>query len=205
MQTKKHLLLLCICFSLFYGNAQNKDQTSTTKKYFVGSTLFMLANFDSYERPDFVQLNLGYRITAKDAVSLELKTWRYHKPLGLPYGKSFSAPEEKFPGFIREKGFALAYQRFLWKGLYTGVHVMSAWQSFINLKGNKIDKGFQIFNTYRFGYHFKLFGSSFFIEPSIAITHRPYHTKMPVSFKKLDDKHSKLFFGEPGVHFGFNF
>ena len=45
--------------------------------------------------------------------------------------------------YIREIGFALAYQRFLWKGLYAGVHVMSAWQSFINEEEKKIgEKGF---------------------------------------------------------------
>jgi hypothetical protein len=165
----------------------------------------MLGNLFPDEKPDFAQFNIGYRVTGSDVISLELKTWKYYKPLGLPYGKSFNAPEEKFPGYIREKGFAIAYQRFWWKGLYTGVHVMNAWQSFVDDNDKKIDNGFQIFNTYRFGYHFKLLGGRFFIEPSIAITHRPYHTKMPESFRKLDDKHSKLFFGEPGLHFGYNF
>jgi hypothetical protein len=84
-------------------------------------------------------------------------------------------------------------------------HVMSAWQSFVNNDGNKIDNGFQIFNTYRVGYHFKLFKDRIFIQPSIAVTHRPFHTDMPESFKQLDDKRSKFFFGEPGLHFGVNF
>lgn len=82
---------------------------------------------------------------------------------------------------------------------------MSAWQSFVNEDGNKTDNGFQIFNTYRTGYHFRLFNDRMFIQPSIAITHRPFHTEMPESFKKMDDKHSKFFFGEPGLHFGVNF
>jgi hypothetical protein len=47
--------------------------------------------------------------------------------------------------------------------------------------------------------------TDFLIEPSIAITHRPYHTEMPESFKLLDDKYSKYIFGEPGLHFGVNF
>ncbi len=79
------------------------------------------------------------------------------RSLGIPFGKSFEAPEEKFPGYIREYGFALAYQRFLWEGLFTGVHVMPAWQTFVNDNGEKIDNGFQIFNTYRVGYHVNLF------------------------------------------------
>lgn len=175
------------------------------KRCYVGSTIFILGNFDTVNPPDFAQLNLGYRLTPKDVVSLELKTWKYAWPLGIPYGKSHEAPGKGFPGYIREYGFAFVYQRFFWKGLYGGIHVMNAWQSFVDNAGNKIDNGFQIFNTYRLGYHFKLFKGRFFIEPSIAITHRPYHSEMPNSFKKVDDKWSKFFFGEPGLHFGYNF
>lgn len=207
MQKKRTncILLILSCVFSFQIQAQYDKEDSSFKECFIGSTSFMLMNLDSYERPDFIQVNLGYRLTSKDVVSIELKTWRYYKPLGVPYGKSFNAQGEKFPGSIREFGFAFVYQRFWWKGLYTGVHAMSAWQSFLNEDANTIDKGFQIFNTYRLGYHFKLFKGQFFIEPSLAITHRPYHTKMPESFKAFDDRHSKFFFGEPGLHFGFNF
>lgn len=185
--------------------AQYAKQDSTYKKCFVGSTFFMLGNFAPTNKPDFVQLNLGYRLTGKDVVSLELKTWKYAWSLGIPYGSSFEAPEEKFPGFIREHGFALVYQRYLWKGMYVGVHAMNAWQRFVNEDGVKIDNGFQLFNTYRLGYHFKIWNDRFFIEPSIAVTHRAVHTKMPDGFRQLDDQWGKFFFGEPGLHFGFNF
>jgi hypothetical protein len=186
-------------------NAQYTKKDSTYKKCFIGSTFFMLGNFIPNNKPDFVQLNLGYRLTRKDVVSLEIKTWKYAWPLGIPFGDSFEAPEEKFPGYIREFGIAFVYQRYLWKGLYSSVHIMNAWQKFVDENNNKIGNGFQLFNTYRIGYHFKLFNDRFFIEPSIAITYRPYHTKMPDSFKNLDEKWSKLFFGEPGLHFGYNF
>ena len=199
------LSFVLVLASSFQLRAQYSKQDTTYKKCFIGSTLFLLGNLIPQNRPDFAQLNLGYRITGRDVVSLELKTWKYAWSLGIPYGVSFEAPEHKFPGYIREYGFALAYQRFWWKGLYTSVHVMNAWQSFVGDDENKIDKGFQIFNTYRTGYHFKLFKDRLFIEPSIAVTHRPYHTEMPESFKEIDNKWSKFFIGEPGLHFGFNF
>lgn len=199
------IALVLIMTSTTSVNAQYHQQDSSYKKYFVGSTLFVLGNLAPTNRPDFVQLNLGYRLTGQDAISLELKTWKYAWSLGIPYGESYEAPEEEFPGYIREYGFALAYQRFWWKGLYTGVHVMSAWQSFVDDNGVKIDNGFQIFNTYRLGYHIQLFNDRFFIEPSIAVTHRPYQSGMPDSFQQLNDKWSKFFFGEPGLHFGFKF
>lgn len=204
MQNKIFILVILV-LTTAQVKAQYTPQDSTYKACFVGSSLFMLGNLDNKNRPDFVQLNLGYRITGKDVVSLEVKTWKYGWSLGIPYGKSYEAPKERFPGYIREYGFALAYQRFLWKGLYAGIHVMNAWQGFFDDNGKKIDRGFQVFNTYRIGYHIKLFKDRFFIQPSLAVTHRPYHTKMPDGFKKLDDKWSKFFIGEPGLHFGYNF
>lgn len=203
--TKNFLLLTFISLGIFRLQAQYEKTDSLYKKCFVGSTFAMLGNLLPEEKPEFIQLNIGYRITGKDVISLELKTWKYYKPLGIPYGPDFTSDEEKFPGSIREKGFAIAYQRFLWKGLYTGVHVMNAWQNFENEDGKKIDKGFQVFNTYRVGYHVEVLNDKFFIQPSIAVTHRPYHSKMPDSFSVLDDNRSKFFFGEPGLHFGYNF
>jgi hypothetical protein len=198
-------LAVVFILSTFQVKAQYEKLDSTYKKYFIGSTFAMVGNLLPENKPDFVQLNFGYRLTGKDVISIELKTWKYAWSLGIPYGSFYEAPEEKFPGYIREYGFALVYQRFLWKGLYASVQAMPAWQTFVNENGDKIDNGFQIFNTYRVGYHIKLFKDRFFIQPSFALTHRPYHTKMPQSFKTLDDKWNKTFFPEPGLHFGFNF
>lgn len=198
------LLILTASNSIVLGQTIS-NQDNTAKKYFVGSTVFMLGNLIPENRPDFIQLNVGYRITSKDAVSLEVKTWKYAWSLGIPYGDSFENPAEKFPGYIREFGFALAYQRFLWKGFYTAFHVMNARQTFVDDNGNTIKNGYQMFNTYRLGYQFTFFKNRFFIEPSIAITHRPFHSKMPPSFAELNKKWPNYFIGEPGLHFGYNF
>lgn len=186
--------------------AQYSKEDSTYRKYFIGSTLFMIANLvPDNNPPKMIYLNLGYRITGKDAISLEFKTWKYAWPIGIPFGKSYEAEGEGFPGYIREYGVSLNYQRFLWNGLFAQADVMPAFQTFVNDSGNKIDKGFQIFNTYSMGYHIKLFKDRLFVQPSIAITHRPYQSKMPDSFQQVDDRWSRFFFGQPGLHFGFNF
>ena len=206
---KKKILLFGFAFILVSSlqvNAQYDKQDSTHKRWFVGSTVFLLGNLSTVNPPNFAQLNFGYRITGKDVITLEPKTWKYAWPNGIhPFlNKSYGKQEEKFPGYVREFGVSVAYQRFLYKGLYTELNIMPTWQNFVNDDGRKIDNGFQIFNTYRVGYHIKLFRNRFFIQPSIAITHRPYHTKLPSGFKQLDDKWSKFIFGEPGFHFGFN-
>ncbi len=188
--------------------AQYAKTDSTYKRCFVGSTLFLLGNFipDDPNPPGFVQLNLGYRITGKDVISLELKTWKYAWPLGInPFYNSESiTPVEEFPGYIREYGFAIAYQRYFWKGLYAAIHVAPMWQLFKNENGNKVGDGFHIFNTYRVGYHIKLFKDRIFIEPSLGVAGRPYYTEMPDGFKQKDDKWPK-WTPEPGLHFGYNF
>jgi hypothetical protein len=186
--------------------AQYAKQDTTYKRCFVGSTLFLLGNLDKVNPPGFVQLNLGYRITGKDVISLELITWKHAWPLGINpfYNKAYGKPEEKYPGYIREYGFGVAYQRYFWKGLYAAVHVAPMWQTFNNENGNKVGNGFIIFNTYRVGYHVKLFNDRFFIEPSLGIAGRPYQSEMPDGFKQKDDKWPK-WTPEPGLHFGFNF
>ncbi len=187
-------------------HAQPAKPDSTNRKYFIGSTLFMLANaVPDNNPPQMVYLNVGYRVTRKDIVSLEFKTWKYGWPIGIPYGKSFEAESEAFPGAIREYGVSLNYQKFLWKQLFAQADVMPAWQTFLDEGGKKIDNGFQIFNTYSVGYRVNLFKGRLFFDPSVAITHRPYQSRMPDSFKRVDDRWSRFFFGQPGLHFGYNF
>ena len=198
--------LVLVLTSSLQVNAQYAKQDSTYKPWFVGSTLFLLGNFATTNAPNFAQLNLGYRITGKDVISLELITWKSAWPLGINpiFNKLYGTPEEKFPGYIRDYGIGVAYQRFFWKGFYVAVHVMPMWQTFVNDNGNKVGNGFQIFNTNRVGYHIKLFKDRFFIQPSLGIAGRPYHSKMPDDFKQKDDKWPKYTF-EFGLHFGFNF
>lgn len=207
MQKKKIILLIALLgtFSLNL-QAQYAKTDSTFKRCFVGSTLFVLGNLSTVNPPGFAQLNLGYRITRRDVISLELITWKHAWPLGINpfYNREYGTPEQKFPGYIREYGIGLAYQRYFWKGLYAAVHVMPMWQTFKKENGDKLDNGFIIFNTYRIGYHVKLFKDKFFIEPSLGVAGRPYYSKMPDGFKEKDDKWPK-WTPEPGLHIGYNF
>jgi hypothetical protein len=208
---KKQIMtgLTLVCLALLFANNSSLGQTSTEeptdKKFFVGSTLLMLGNLDPVNSPDFIQLNLGYRITPKDVVFLELKRSKFAFPLGIPWGKSFDAPGENYPGYVRQNVIGLAYNRFWWKGLYTGVHAMNAFQTYYDEKNNKIANGYTLFLTYRLGYQVKLFKNRFFIEPSIGLTHWPVQTNVPKSFELKESKWPKYFGYEPGLHFGYNF
>lgn len=188
--------------SSLYGQKAKTD--TTYKKYFIGTSGFMLFNLLP-NPPSFYQLNIGYRITKKDVVSIELKTWTYKHPLGIPYGDDFMTDENEYPGFIREYGIGFVYQRFLWKGFYASASIGSYLQYYRNKDGSIIQNGYQMFNTYRLGYHIKLFKNLFFIEPSIAMTHFPINTNVPAEFKKLEEPWPNYFLFEPGFHMGFKF
>lgn len=189
--------------------AQYAQQDSTYKKWFIGTSLFVIIGniADGGNPPNFAQLDIGYRLTGKDVIRLSPKTWKYAWPNGIhPFlNDAYGKPEEKFPGYVREFGLTASYQRFFWKGLYAQLDVMPTYQVFVNDNGKKIDNGFQIFNSYRIGYHIKLLKDKFFFQPSICVTHRAYHTELPNGFKQLDDKWSKFVFPEPGLNIGFNF
>jgi hypothetical protein len=197
--------LVLMMTSTFQLKAQYAKPDSTYKQWFLGSTLFLLGNFSQVNPPGFAQLNLGYRLTGRDVLSLELITWKHAWPLGInPFlNKSYGKPEEKFPGYIREYGIGLAYQRFFGKGLYIAVHVTPMVQTFKRDNGDKVDNGFIIFNTNRIGYHIKLFKDRAFLQTSLGIAGRAYYTEMPDGFKQKDDKWPK-YTPEPGLHFGFN-
>ncbi len=111
--------LLSIGFALVLAsslqlNAQYAKADSGYKKWFAGSTIFLLGNLSKTNPPDFFQFNLGYRITGRDVITIEPKTWKYAWPNGIHpfFNKAYGKTEEKFPGYIREYGISLAYQRF---------------------------------------------------------------------------------------------
>ncbi|HQW71092.1 MAG: hypothetical protein IPO45_09500 [Saprospiraceae bacterium] len=199
--------LVLVFTSILHANAQYAKHDSTCKKWFVGSTLLMLGNLipDDPNPPKFFQLNVGYRITPKDVVSIEFKKSRFAWPLGIPWGPSFDAEGENYPGYISQYVPSIAYNRFWWKGLYTGVYALNAFQKYYNEENIKIKDGYTLFMTYRLGYQLKLFKNRFFFEPSIGLTHWPVQTNVPESFKSVENKWPNYFGWEPGFHFGFNF
>jgi hypothetical protein len=177
---------------------------SSFRRHFVGSSFFMLGNLLP-EPPDFIQLNYGYRLTSRDALSVEAITWKYHAPLGIPFGSSYDSPDERYPGSIREMGIGLAYQRMLWKGLYSSAHALPLLQHYSNEDGERIQNGFQLFLTARLGYQISLFSGRWFLEPSVTATAWPINTNVPEAFAAVESKWPRYFLFEPGLHFGRRF
>ena len=83
---QKKFILSFFLFSMNLSSIHAQDAEDTTyKKFFIGSTFLMLGNFipNDPNRPDFIQLNAGYRITPEDVVFLEFKTSKFSCPFIL--------------------------------------------------------------------------------------------------------------------------
>lgn len=196
------LLLLCT----IEIQAQQSSSDDKYKKWFVGSSLLMLGNFipDDPNPPEYIQLNVGYRVTAKDVVSFRFKRSIYNWPLGIPFGPSFDAPGLNYPGHVRIIGPTLGYQHFWWKGVYSSVYALNAFEKYIDADNQKIGNGYTLYLDFYLGYQFKFFKNRFFFEPAIGCSYWPLRTNVPKSFKQVESNWPNYFI-QPGLDFGFNF
>lgn len=201
---KKILFVVLALVCSWPTNAQNFKQDSTYKKWFVGSSLLMFGNFSKVNNPEYIQINFGYRITPKDVVSVEFKRSIYSWPIGIPFGPSFDAPGLNYPGHARILAPTIGYQRFWWKGIYTSLHALNAFEKYMNEDKKKIGNGYTLYLNFHLGYQFRFFKNRFFFEPAIGCSYWPVRTNVPASFKSAETKWPNYFI-QPGLHFGYNF
>jgi hypothetical protein len=193
--------LMATCLKVI---AQNTKQDSTYKKWYVGSSLFMFGNFSKVNNPEYIQLNAGYRITPKDVVCVEFKRSIYSWPIGIPFGPSFDAPGLNYPGHARILAPTVGYQRFWWKGIYTSVYALNAFEKYMDENKKKIGNGYTLYLNFHLGYQLTFFKNRFFFEPAIGCSYWPVRTNVPVSFKAVEKKWPNYFL-QPGLHVGYNF
>lgn len=206
---QKRILFTCLVImmtSTLQLKAQSDKQDSNFKRFYIGSSLYMLGNFipNDKNRPEYVQLNVGYRLTPKDVVSIEFKRSVYAWPIGIPFGPSFDGPGLNYPGRARILAPTIGYQRFWWKGAYTSVYALNAFEKYMDENKKKIGNGYTLYLNVHVGYQFKFFKNRFFFEPAIGVSYWPVRTGVPESFKPVEKKWPNYFI-QPGLHFGFNF
>jgi len=198
--------LVFVLTSTLQVNAQYAKTDSTYKRWFVGSSLLMLGNLipNDPNAPEYVQLNVGYRITPKDVVSFDFKRSIYTWPIGIPFGPSFGAPGLNYPGHARILAPTIGYQRFWWKGVFTSLHALNAFEKYMDENNKKIGNGYTLYLNFHLGYQLKFFKNRFFFEPAIGCSYWPIRTNVPESFKLAEKKWTNYFI-QPGLNFGFNF
>jgi hypothetical protein len=184
--------------------AQNAQPDSTYKRWFVGSTLYLLGNLDKTNNPEYIQINAGYRITPKDVILFEFKRSIYSWPIGIPIGKDFDKPGLNYPGHARILAPTIGYQRFWWKGTFTSVKALNAFEKYFDSNKNVIGNGYTLYLDFYLGYQFKFSKKRLFFQPAIGVSYWPVRTNVPESFKTIDQKWPNYFI-QPGFDFGYNF
>lgn len=164
----------------------------------------MFGNFSKVNNPEYIQLNVGYRITPKDVVQFRFKRSVYAWPIGIPFGPSFDAPGLNYPGHARILAPQIGYQRFWWKGVYTSLYALNAFEKYMDENKKRIGNGYTLYLDFYLGYQFKFLKNRFFFEPAIGCSYWPVRTNVPESFKAVEKKWPNYFI-QPGLDFGFNF
>ena len=205
MRTKGLLLgVVVVLTSTLQLSAATAQQDSTFRRWFIGSSLFLLGNFDRVNKPEYVQLNAGYRITPRDVVSVEFKRSIYSWPIGIPFGPSFDGPGLNYPGHARILAPTVGYQRFWWKGVYTSLHALNAFEKYLDAYRKRIGNGFTLYLNFHVGYQFRFWENRIFFEPALGCSYWPVRTNVPAAFKAAERAWPNYFI-QPGLHFGFNF
>ena len=197
------VLFLLAGLALAYGQTSSHD--TIDRKHFVSTSLWSIANLFP-DPADFYELNYGYRFTVNDALIVNVTTWKYPEPLGIPATneKKYKHVED-YPGFVRAYGIGIVYQRFLWKKVYSSIHANTFMQNFYDEQNNKIQSGFQLYLQARLGYRLELFEKRFFLEPSISFNYWPINTNFPAQFLEKENNWPNYFLFEPHLNFGINF
>lgn len=186
------------------SSAPKASKDSCDKKWFVGTSLLLFGNFSKVNKPEYIQFNIGYRITPKDIVSFRFKRSVYAWPIGIPFGPSFDAPGLNYPGHARILAPQLGYLHFWWKGFYTSLYALNAFEKYMDQDNKKIGNGYTLYLDFYVGYQFKFFKNRFFFEAGIGCSYWPLRTNVPQSFKSLEEKWPNYFI-QPALDIGYNF
>lgn len=157
-----------------------------------------------------IEFHVKRNLDNKNIIGLKFATWRLFQPMGIQFWDGLldkiDSGTEYYPGFVKERGIGITYQRMLWKGLFATIEILPQYQTYTDLEGNKIGNDFKLYNSYHLGYHIS-FGKKkrFFIEPQIHVNHWMFDDNAPAEFKQLDDKWANYFLFEPNIYLGVNF
>ncbi len=213
----KKLVIICLSLFTFHGFAQqiseSSNQSDNELKYRVSFPAIILSNIgDGGKRTNtqHIELHVKRELDAKNIVGVKFATWRLFQPMGIQWWDGLTdkidSETEFFPGYLRETGIGISYQRMLWKGLFASAEVLPLYKTYLDLNDKKIANGFKLYNSYHIGYHFA-FGKKkqFFVEPQFHCNVWHFDSNTPDSFKQLDNKWDSYFLFEPNLYIGIKF
>ncbi|XCF07268.1 hypothetical protein ABI125_05285 [Tamlana crocina] len=213
----KKLLIICLTLCTLNIFAQSKLESTkkndTGFKYRASFPAIILTNIgDGGKRTNtqHIELHIKRELDPKNIVGVKFATWRLFQPMGIQWWDGLldkiDSETEFYPGYLRETGVGVSYQRMLWKGLFASVEVLPLHKTYLDLNSKKIANGFKLYTSYHIGYHIA-FGKKkrIFIEPQIHCQNWMFDTNTPEAFKQLDNRWKSHFLFEPNLYVGIKF
>ncbi|KJD34190.1 hypothetical protein PW52_13420 [Tamlana sedimentorum] len=213
----KNLVLICLTLCTFNVFAQQKSvslkQDSDKLKYRVSFPAIILSNIgDGGKRTNtqHIELHVKRELDEKNIIGVKFATWRLFQPMGIQWWDGLldkiDSESEFYPGYLRETGLGVSYQRMLWKGLFATVEVLPQYKTYLDENNKKLANGFKLYTSYHLGYHIA-FGKKkrIFVEPQIHAQNWVFDTNTPDAFKQLDNKWKSYFLFEPNLYVGIRF
>lgn len=213
-------LLIGILVSLTFGafaqrNQDERESHDVLHKYRVSLPVIILPQlvekaWDNRINTQHFEFHVKRNLDNKNIVGLKLATWRLFQPMGILWWDGLldkiETESEFYPGYVRETGIGITYQRMLWKGLFTTVEVLPQFKTYLDEDNKKLGNGFKLYNSLHVGYHFTIGKKKrFFLEPQVHSQFWVFDTNAPAAFKALDDKWRNYFLFEPNLYFGVKF
>ena len=208
-------LFFCALSAFAQDNSSVDKEAEVKYKYRVSLPYFVPEGLieDSWNdrtSTQHLELHIKRNLDNKNIVGVKFVTWRLFQPMGITWWDGLldklETKSEYYPGYLRETGLGITYQRMLWKGLFATVEVLPQLQTYMDLDGNKLGNGFKVYNSVHLGYHVA-FGKKkrFFIDPQVHCNQWMFDNNSPEGFKEFDDKYGNVFLFEPNIYFGWKF
>lgn len=213
------LASIIILFTLLATNGFAQSNTDLLKtdnslhKYRISFSAIILGNIGKGGKrtnTQHIEFHVKRELDSKNIVGLKFATWRLFQPMGIQWWDGLldkvDSGTEFYPGYLRETGIGITYQRMLWKGLFATVEILPQHKTYLDLNNKKIANGFKLYTSYHVGYHIA-FGKKkqFFIEPQFHCQNWMFDTNTPEEFKQLDNKWKSHFLFEPNLYIGIKF
>jgi len=209
------VLFFCTLGTFAQTNSPESKKTEVAHKYRVSIPYFvpegLIENsWDERTSTQHLELHIKRNLDNKNILGVKLTRWRLFQPMGITWWDGIldklESESEFYPGYVREIGIGVTYQRMLWKGLFGAVEVLPQFQTYFDLDDNKIGNDFKLYTSYHLGYHIG-FGKKkrFFIEPQVNCMLWMLDNNAPDGFKELDDKWRNYFLFEPQIYLGWSF
>ncbi|SIT12244.1 hypothetical protein SAMN05421766_11164 [Zobellia uliginosa] len=192
------------------GSLKNKDSDFKYRVSFPAIILGNIGKGGERTNTQHFEFHIKKELDAKNIVGIKLATWRLFQPMGIQWWDGLTdkidTKTEFYPGYLRETGIGVSYQRMLWKGLFASVEVLPQYKTYLDLDNKKIANGFKLYNSFHLGYHFA-FGKNkrFFIEPQVHSQFWIFDTNTPDAFKQIDNRWKNHFLFEPNLYIGIRF